>query len=244
MTEPGCLPSVRHEALSCAGPANLIWSMMPGAHKPSRPATKRKLSIGMTLREFDHGYWYAAELRAFAVKMEIPFANKLRKDQLEAAIKRVLCGDRPKADAIPVRTKQGPRDVDKGLRIDLPVVHYTSNKETKSFIEREAAKIQPGFQRAPGTRYLLNRWREEQIAAGRRITYRDLVLQAIALNESKRGPLRVEHGRYMNFISDYMADNDGAAHSDAVRAWHEVKAMDAPKTYTAWLRLAERRDSS
>ena len=214
--------------------------MMAGTPKPNGPATKRKLSVGMTLREFDHGYWYAAELRAFAVKMEIPFASKLRKDQLEAAIKGLLFGDRPKVGAISVTRKQGPRDLDQGLRLDLPVVHYTSNKETKLFIEREAADIQPGFKRAPGTRYLLNRWREEQIAAGRRITYRDLILQAIALNESKGGPLRVKHGRYMNFISDYMADNKGAAHRDAVRAWHEVKTMDAPKTYAAWLRLSRR----
>jgi hypothetical protein len=123
------------------------------------------------------------------------------------------------------------------LRLDLPVVHYTSNKETKSFLEREAARIQPGFRRASGTRYLLNRWREEQIAAGCRITYRDLVLQAIALNQSKRGPLRMEHGRYINFISDYMAAKPGARHKDAVKAWHEVKALDAPKTYAAWLKL-------
>ena len=34
----------------------------------------------------------------------------------------------------------------------------------------------------------------------------------MALNESKRGPLRVEHARYINFISDYMADNKGAVH--------------------------------
>jgi hypothetical protein len=87
---------------------------------------------------------------------------------------------------------------------------------------------------------LLNRWREEQIAAGRNITYRDLVLQAIALNESKRGPLRAEHGRYINFISDYMAANRTASHADAVKAWHEVKAMDAPKTYTAWVRFSRR----
>jgi hypothetical protein len=109
-----------------------------------------------------------------------------------------------------------------------------------SFIERAAANIQPGFKRAPGTRYLLNRWREEQISGGRRITYRDLVLQAIALNQSKRGPLRVEHGRYVNFISDYMADNEGAAHRDAVKAWHEVKRMDAPKTYAAWRQALQR----
>ena len=130
------------------------------------------------------------------------------------------------------------------MDLNLPVVHYTSNKETKLFIEQEAAKIQPGFKRASGTRYLLNRWREEQIAAGRRITYRDLVLHAIALNESKCGPLRLEHARYINFISDYMADNNVAAHDDAVRAWHEIKAMDAAKTYAAWVRLARKRRPS
>lgn len=192
----------------------------------------------MTPREFDNGYWYAAELREFAVKMRIPSASKLRKDQLEAAIKDLLFADGAKAAAISVTPKLGPRDVDRGLRLDLPVVHYTSNKETKQFIEREAAKILPGFKRASGTRYLLNRWREEQIAAGRGITYRDLVLQAIALNESKRGPLRVEHARYINFIADYLADRKAASHHDAVRAWHEIKALDAPKTYEAWVRFA------
>jgi hypothetical protein len=44
----------------------------------------------------------------------------------------------------------------------------------------------------------------------------------------------------MNFISDYMANRKGASHDDAVRAWHEVKAMDAPKTYAAWARLSGR----
>ncbi len=190
----------------------------------------------MSLRAFDNGYWYAAELREFAIKLGIHSASKLRKDQLEAAIKTLLFADAATVAPASIAPKQGPRDVDRGLHLDLPILHYTSNKETKLFIEREAAKIQPGFKRASGTRYLLNRWREEQIAAGRKITYRDLVLQAIALNETKRGPLRIEHGRYMNFISDYMAHNDGAAHADAVKAWHEVKALDAPKTYAAWVR--------
>jgi hypothetical protein len=62
-----------------------------------------------------------------------------------------------------------------------------------------------------------------------------------SFNESKRGPLRVEHAHYINFISDFMTDNNGSAHDDAVTAWHEVKAMDAPKTYAAWVRLARRR---
>jgi hypothetical protein len=197
-------------------------------------APKRKLSLAMSLRAFDNGYWYVQELREFAGKLAIPSARKLRKDQLEAAIKSLLFAGGANIAAISVTPKQGPRDVDRGLRLDLPVVHYTSNNETKRFMEREASKIQPGFKRASGTRYLLNRWREHELAAGRRITYRDLVLQAIALNESKRGPLRIEHGRYMNFMSDCMAANKGASHRDAVRAWHEVKAMDAPKTFAAW----------
>ena len=214
---------------------------MPKEIKPTGSAKQGKLSAGMPRREFDNGYWYAEELRAFAVELKIPSASKLRKDQLEVAIKGLLFAKGAKAPAIPVTPKEGPRDLDRGLRLDLPVVHYTSNRETKAFIEREAAKIRPGFKRAPGTRYLLNRWRDEQIAAGRRITYRDLVLQAIALNDSKSGPLRIEQGRYMNFISDYMAANKGAKHADAVTAWHEVKAMDAPKTYQAWVRRLNER---
>jgi hypothetical protein len=213
---------------------------MAGAPKRIDPERKRALSAAMTLRAFDNGYWYAAELREFAVKMGIPSAGQLRKDQLEAAIKGLLFAKGANI-AVSVTPKPGPRDVDRGLHLDLPVVHYTSNAETKSFLDREASKIQPGFKRASGTRYLLNRWREEQIAGGRKITYRDLVLQAIALNQSKRGPLRVEHARYINFISDYMAGNKSASHDDAVRAWHEVKAMDAPKTYASWVRLSRKR---
>jgi hypothetical protein len=73
---------------------------MAGAPKPIDPARKRKLSAAMTLRAFDNGYWYAAELRTFAVKMRVPLASKLRKDQLEAAIKDLLFAEGAKVAAI------------------------------------------------------------------------------------------------------------------------------------------------
>jgi hypothetical protein len=194
----------------------------------------------MTETEFEHGYWYATELKAFAVRLGIPSANTLRKDELEQALRHFIrTGESTNLIARGV-SKSGPRDVDQGLRLDLPVVHYTSNKETKEFIVREAAKIEPGFTRASGTRYLLNRWREAQIASGRRIRYGDLVKQAIRLNKTKRGPLRVDHGRYINFISDFMAANKQSSHAAAVNAWKEVKAMDAPKTYEAWAKARRR----
>jgi hypothetical protein len=192
------------------------------------------LSDSMTEREFDNGYWYAIELKEFAIKVGIPSANKLRKDELEKALKHFIRTGESKTLAKRGLTKSGVRDVDKGLSLHLLVVNYTSNRETKEFIERQAAKLEPGFKRASGTRYLLNRWREEQLASGNPITYQDLVRQAIELNKTRRGPLRIEHGRYINFISDFMAANKKAPREEAVKAWEQLKAMDAPKTYESW----------
>ena len=206
-------------------------------------ARRTQLTETMTETEFENGYWYATELRAFAVKIGIPSANKLRKDELEKALKHFIRTGESESRVKRGLTKSGTRDVDKGLRLDLPVVHYTSNKATKDFIAREAAQLEPGFTRAPGTRYLLNRWREAQITNGRRITYGDLVREAIRLNKTKQGPLRIEHGRYINFISDFMAAHKGSSHANAVKAWKEIKAMDAPKTYAAWAKARRPRRS-
>jgi hypothetical protein len=193
-----------------------------------------RLSESTTETQFDHGYWYATELKDFATRIGVPSAKKLRKDELEKVIRHFIRTREVKTFVKRGLLKSGMKDLDRGLRLDLPVVNYTSNRETKDFIEREAAKIEPGFKRKGGTRYLLNRWREEQIVAGRAITYGDLVKQAIALNRTKQGPLRMEHGRYINFVSDFMAQNPGGTHRDAVRAWGEVKRLDAPKTYKVW----------
>lgn len=199
-------------------------------------AKRTKLTATITETEFENGYWYATELRAFAKTLGIPSASKLRKDELEKALRHFIRTGETAHLVKRALVKSGTRDVDKGLRLDLPIVHYTSNKETKAFIQREASRIEPGFKRASGTRYLLNRWREAQIRSGRRITYGDLVRQAIRLNKTKKGPLRIEHGRYINFISDFMAANKTSSHAEAVKAWHQIKAIDAPKTYDAWVK--------
>jgi hypothetical protein len=200
------------------------------------------LSESTTETQFDNGYWYATELKDFAARIGVPSASRLRKDELEKTIRHFIRNREVKTFVKRGLTKARVKDVDKGLSLDLRVVNYTSNRETKDFIEREAARLEPGFKRKRGTRYLLNRWREEQLTAGRRITYGHLVKQAIVLNKTKQGPLRVEHGRYINFISDFMAQDPRRSQSNAVRAWEEVKRMDAPKTYEAWVARAKRRD--
>ncbi|MGH2885731.1 MAG: SAP domain-containing protein [Solirubrobacteraceae bacterium] len=188
----------------------------------------------MTEEQFENGYWYATELRDFARALGIPSASRLRKDELERAVRHFLRTGEVADLAKRAVGKPGTRDVDVGLTPDLPVRHYTSNNETKDFIRREAQKIDPAFTPKAGTRYLLNRWREEELARGRQITLRRPCPASSGLNKAKRAPLRIDHARYINFISDFMAANRGATRAQAIAAWHAVKEIDAPKTYEAW----------
>ena len=54
------------------------------------------LSPKMTLRQFDNGYWYLDELKDFARQIGIQDATKLRKDEIELAIKEFLRTGRTK----------------------------------------------------------------------------------------------------------------------------------------------------
>lgn len=51
---------------------------------------KPKLSKSMTEEQFENGYWYALEVKAFADEIGIPLASRLRKDELEDLIRRFL----------------------------------------------------------------------------------------------------------------------------------------------------------
>jgi hypothetical protein len=204
---------------------------------------KTKLSTSMTLTQFDNGYWYAAELKEFAETLGIPFANKLRKDELETAIKHLLktgkkTGNK-KTGKIKSLTKRnlstsGPKDVKSGLSLDLPVLVYTSNKETKAFLHREAQKLAPGLKRKSGARYRLNRWREEQLVNGVKLTYGDLVKEYVRLNQTKEPFAQIPHGRYINFVSDFLAAEKGATREQAIKAWEQLKTLDIPKNYRSW----------
>lgn len=189
----------------------------------------------MTVVQFDNGYWYVQELKDFAKRVGIPRASKLRKDELERAIKAFLRSGR--TNVRPRRSLSAPteRDAAQGLHLDVRVVGYTNDAETKLFLEREARKLAPTFRRRSGARYRLNRWREKQLAKGVHVTYRDLVMEYLRLNQPATRFARIAHGRYINFISDFLARERGATREQAIQAWAKVKTMDAPKTYRAWV---------
>jgi len=194
-----------------------------------------KLSPAMTPREFENGYWYVDELRDFAYELGIPDAKKLRKDEIEQAIVAFL---RTGTVALPTKRalhKTGTRDIERGLASDLRVEHYTSNRKTKDFIRMQARKAAPEVREKSGVWYRLNRWREEQVTKGNHPTYGDLVQRYIALNRMDRFE-KVPHGRYINFVAEFLAAEKDTTRTDAIAAWAELKKMDVPKNYVSWLR--------
>jgi hypothetical protein len=195
-----------------------------------------RLSASMTSAQFDNGYWYATELKEFAKRIGIPSANKLRKDELERAIRLFLETGKIKPPTKRSLSNSGRRDVERGLRLDLPVVLYTNDKGTKDFLEQESQKLAPGLKRKSGVRYRLNRWREAQLVKGVKLTYRELVEEYVRLNQTTKPFVHIPHGRYVNFVADFLAAEKGATRAQAIREWKKLKTLDVPKDYRSWAR--------
>lgn len=193
-----------------------------------------KLSRKMTLEEFEKGYFYAEEIKKFAKEIGIKHHNKFRKDELEIFIRDYLRTGKLADIKKTKRRNSGETDLDKGLDINLPVTNYVGNKETKDFILKEALKIDPSIKQKSGSRYRLNRWREEQLEKGRDLTYGDIVRQFIVLNKHEGSFERIESGRYINFLSDFSKFEKNFSREDALKAWKELKELDVPKTYEDW----------
>lgn len=201
-----------------------------------KPSTLRRT---MTVDEFDRGYWYALEIKAFARDIGIHGAGKLRKDQLEAAIRRYL-----RTGVVPVfhaKKIPGQADSEKGLHVRRPIVRYVDNRKTKAFLKKEALRIDPHLKWKSGSMYRLNRWREEQIRKAKKITYGDLVRKFVELNRFQGAFPRIEVGRYINFIADFMAGEKNPTRAAAIRAWHRLKVLEIPKDYVSWVKYRKRK---
>lgn len=202
----------------------------------------KRLSKTMTVEEFNNGYWYAVEVKKFAKSIGVHGAGKLRKDELEHAIKCYL--QTGKSNRLTKRklTRSGRQDIEKGLTLTLPVINYTDNRVTKEFIDKAALSLDPNFRIKSGARYRLNRWREEQLTKGAIITYGNLVKQYVALCGSDARFSQEPAGRYINFVSDFLGANRDATHKQARDAWKELKQLDMPKDYKSWKRYKKSRN--
>jgi len=196
------------------------------------------LSKRMSLRAFENGYWYQTELVEFGKTLGLPAAHRMRKNELESAISAYLTTGRLPNKISSKPLKKGVKDLDRGLTLDLVIANYTSNRQTKGFIIREAQRKNPTAKEKSGIWYRLNRWREAHVAK-RSVTYGDLVEQFIALSSVERFE-RIPHPRYINFLAEYHAAEKGASREDALAAWRKLKKMDVPKTYASWRAVSRR----
>jgi hypothetical protein len=191
-------------------------------------AVANVLSPTMTVGEFERGYWYLDQLKNFAERIGIPAAKKLRKDELEQAIVAFLRTGNARLPTNRLLRKTGVKDVERGLHMKLRIENYTSNRETKDFIVAQARVLAPDVREKSGVWYRLNRWREEQIMSGEHPTYGDLVRQYIVLNKMQRFE-RIPHGRYINFVADFLEADKRATRAEAIAAWTELKELDIRK---------------
>src|SRR5262245_34015846 len=200
----------------------------------------KALSPMMTQRDFESGYWYLDQLKEFAARIGIPAAKKLRKDELENAIITFLRTGNARLPTKRSLRRTGVKDIQRGLSLKLRIENYTSNRETKHFIVEQARMMAPDVREKSGVWYRLNRWREEQITSGDHPTYGDLVRQYIALNKMARFE-RVPHGRYINFVADFLKADKQATRAEAIAAWAELKELDVPKDYASWVKAQGKR---
>jgi hypothetical protein len=189
----------------------------------------------MTLREFENRYWYATELRDYAVSIGIPGAKHLRKDELQKAVVAFLRTGKAVVPTARALRRSGVQDVERGLSLRRRIEHYTSNRETKDFIIEQARRLAPDVRPKSGVWYRLNRWREEQSAGGKRPTYGDLVRHFISLNRTPRFE-QIQYDCYVNFLSDFHAANETATRAQALAAWKQLKTLDVPKNYRSWVK--------
>ena len=52
---------------------------------------------------------------------------------------------------------------------------------------------------------------------------------------------RAPHGRYINFVADFLEADKGATRAEAITAWNELKELDVPKDHVSWVKARANR---
>jgi len=184
----------------------------------------------MTIKEFENKYWYMSELKELAKSLKIPFDSKTRKDQLEEMIFQFLqTGIVSKKNSSKIKSC----NVDI-LDLNSFVDDFRNTKETWKFINTEMDKRAPGLKIKSGAKYWLNRWIENKLSHGEKITYNDVICEYIRLNKTEGKLPQIPSCKFNNFISDYLANEKNATREDALEAWKKLKDMKIKKDYITW----------
>lgn len=184
----------------------------------------------MTITEFENKYWYMSELKAFAKSLKMPVDSKIRKDQLEEMIIQFLkTGTVNQKNRFRIKSRNRDRWSNSSY-----VEDFSNKKETWEFINSEMDKRVSGLKPKSGAKYWLNRWIEDKLSHGEKITYNDVVCEYIRLNKIEGKLPQIPSCKFNNFISNYLANEKNVTREDALKAWNKLKDMKAKKDYITW----------
>jgi hypothetical protein len=189
----------------------------------------KKLHKNITQEEFTNGYWYSDELKQFGKEIGIKNYSKLRKDELEKIIIHFI-----KTGIIKEETKKTIAKTPDELSLDTIIENYKNDKQTKEFILKESFKKKPELKIKSGSIYWLNRWREDKIKNGIKITYENLIDEFIKINFSKGKLPQIPSTKMNNFITDYLQNEINSKRKDAMNEWIKLKEINIPKDYKSW----------
>lgn len=190
----------------------------------------------MSVSDFESAYFYAADLKRFALKLGITVGNA-RKHEVESLIIGYLrTGQVPEHHLVKPRQAGQLRDE---LTPDTLVVNYVGDKRTKAFLldlvhSRSLATVDKS-----GQWYWLNDWRRQQQAAGADFSYGDLAAVLRGLMETDGRLPQIPSAQMNNFLTDLRGDpaNSAMSRDDAMAAWQRLKTSDGPKTYDRYKAL-------
>ena len=193
----------------------------------TRLTTHRKPELrgDMSVDDFKSYYWMKTELVAFARRLDLPSDGY--KPEL---VRRIECQLRGLSDApkLPRKQPKGPRDSERPLGRNAPVINYRSDEKTRAFF---TSQIGSHFHFT----YHLNQYR----LARKNLTYGDLVDEWAAEHQRRKNPrykapIAVQ-GEYNQYVRDFFGDqqNKGKALRDAVAGWNRAKRASGDRRYVA-----------
>ena len=114
------------------------------------------------------------------------------------------------------------------------VENFSNKKETWEFIHAEMNSRVPGLKPKSGAKYWLNRWIENKLSKGEKITYNDVICEYIRLNKTEGKLPQIPSCKFNNFISDYLANEKNATREKVLGEWNKLKNMKIKKDYIMW----------
>jgi len=137
----------------------------------------------------------------------------------------------------PAKSIAGTIDSSKPLTLGTLVVNYKNDPITRAFFIKQI-----GLHFKSSAR--VNIFRKDALAAGKKITYGDLVnewLREYELRKDKNVKLPIMSScEYNQFTRDYYTENPGASRKAVIAAWKQARTLVGAHTYRQWVKKFER----